>query len=273
MKIAIAMVVSCLVSSSAASAVQNASDNAGDVAYDDGWQNGDDGGTGFGGGWELVDYTGNPGSAAGQDLASSTGNGGGENVDTGGRSFRLTASGNGESVATRPLANALAVGEAIGFDLDVAPLAGGLGSVILAGAGPARLVIGATDTSYYVTDSTGSHSLGIPIDGEAIGVRVTLTGADSYSLGATPAVGSPVSRSGTMTSSGPIDHVTFDVYAPDATERTLFFNRITVPEADGWLAATLPITILGLLGARGGVRARRPEGSSPPAGCRAMPAR
>jgi hypothetical protein len=250
MRIAIVCLSAGLVCAGSAVAFQNASDDASDAVYDNGWQNGDDGGSGWSGGWELTSYVSAQGSAALQNLATSTGNGGGD-IDTAGRAFHLSASGGGESSAVRYLTAPLAVGEVVGFDIDATSVPGvGTAEMNLLGSGPARLRVGQISSSIDVMDLAGLHQSGILANGDPVRAQITLTGADTYSATLTPLVGSPVTISGTLLGSGSIDYLGFDVSQPGVATREMYFNRITVPEPAGTELATCAFGALAFVARR-----------------------
>ncbi|MBC8138458.1 MAG: PEP-CTERM sorting domain-containing protein [Fibrella sp.] len=170
-----------------------ASDNASDVVYNDGWQTGDNGGFGFGA-WALSTSGGNAGFFTG--TSNNNGDGGGTGIDTAGESFGLFANSNDNpsALASRPINNAIVVGETLTFGFDNGFVDGGLAPQFrLADSdGVARLTfqfVGGGN-NYSVVDAggtqnfgngNGANDLGGYTDGGLVGI-FTLTGLDTYAL-------------------------------------------------------------------------------------------
>jgi len=158
-------------------------DTADDSAYDAGWTNGSNGGYGFDP-WSISINT-----TGGTFIGSSANNGGGSSgdIDTGGESWGLWSSTNGDVNVWRVFSNGtLAVGEVFEIDLDNGYIAdGGSVGLGLQNSGGANLweyyFVGG-NSDYTINDNAGQWDSGIPWTEDGMSLSFQLTGATSYSV-------------------------------------------------------------------------------------------
>jgi hypothetical protein len=178
-------------------------DSAADPAYNSGWAEGSNGGFGWGGGWQLrVNGIGS------HFIGSSVTNGSGDPQGDGdintphspsGRAWGLRAgfpdSAGGDSVAIRPFAGALEVGQVVRTDLDngtVAP--GGVVQFALLssdGLTQFRLADEPGTADYLLEDGPGGNTVrhtGVLVSDQGLHIETKLTGPTSYSISLTPLV-------------------------------------------------------------------------------------
>ncbi len=220
----------------------SATDDASQAAYTEGWNVGQNGGRGFGP-WALnLSGPGSGGFFAG-DSSFNGGNGTSGNINTtGAKSWGMFAAAGKDAEAIRPFSAPLAVGSTITIDMDN-------GTVSLAnenpgGFGPGRVGLslrsGATvrfelfyagaDLNYSINDSQGAHSSGVPFTDGGLRFVLTVTGTgNTYFAIITRNGSAPITFTGTLQGSGPIDNVRlYDRFAGAISARQLFFNRLQI---------------------------------------------
>lgn len=234
-------------------------DNAADAAYNSGWSTGTNGGTGFGP-WNLNPYGWPLGSS--YMATHST-----VDIKTAGRAWGYAGSSDTYSYAgidgTRDLLSPMAAGDTFSMDIDngvQAPVAfsyndGGFGMALQDSTG-AELVglyaFSSVPGFYQAVDASGAINPVMPVITTGFHLSITLTSASTYSMTLTPIGGSPVVRTGTMKSGGPVSRIRLWQYnlenGPDGVNDTYFNNMQAVPE---------PSTMLALAAGAGFVLRRR----------------
>jgi hypothetical protein len=207
-------------------------DTATDAAYDDGWQAGDNGGFGFG----PWNFSGTYNTPVGQttDIFSPPNNLG--------RAWTLFdanapepngpgAGGTDISQAGRAIPGGLAIGDTVHVVVDnptqrrffrgyTVRFNTGSGNTVYAGTPSTRMAVGTfeyfTNGKWYSTD--GNPTLFDTDTHHGMRIDLTLTGTDTFDLKMTPLDNAAIAYSdtGTLSSSGPIDWVEFEMYNTDS---------------------------------------------------------
>jgi hypothetical protein len=248
----VAVGIVALASSSAARGAAPAADNASDAAYDDGWQANDNGGFGFAP-WQILLRSGAVG------IGSSTANGDavapvGDIDSAGGRAWSLSSAGEalGWPIAVRPLIGALAVGQAISFEVD------GIGAApnsdeLWVGIGNAAG--GRWGMSIH---AQGTHAGGgsppwtrvTPDTREGMHVDFTLTGPDTFAASVRVLDGrDPVLLVGALdgAAGSAIDRISFTVAPSIAAVDAFYVNNLAVtPEPGGGLLGLAAVVRLAI---------------------------
>lgn len=205
--------------------------------YNDGWEDGDDGGDGWAGGWELV----GSGSVAGFLVASSTGNGDGddngdEDIDAFGTSWGIYAYAGRSAKAYRRLTRPLDPGHRILVDMDTGWIAsnGEVGFELrnsMTTQTVFKLSYPGSGSTYQITDAGGMVDTGLPFTDEGLRIKVIVSSTNSYRLHVTP-----LATASTAIFTGPLDPVAaagidelllFNQNAGTGPARQAFFNRIS----------------------------------------------
>lgn len=226
-----------------------ASDNAADPAYNSGWIAGTNGGTGFAA-WSLLPAGSPPqfsyfiGSSAGNGAAPPSGS-----IDSSGKSWGLAnAIADGGEASRKLTGGSLTVGQHVIVDMDNGA-AGGLVEFALRSGNNERFtwLVDGTNTGTYLYMNQQSPTVvaevntAIPLTANGLHLDISLTGADTFAVDATPAGGSVHHFTGTLagTSGSGIDTVEFLNYdAGSSPSHDLFFNNLAVtpePAASGVL--------------------------------------
>ncbi len=196
-------------------------------------------GTGWPNGWALNN------GGGGFFMASSTGNdnsqpasNGGNDIDTGGRSWGMYNTNGVVTEALRPFPAALGMGQTFSIDMDngdsvVGTVGFGLQD---SGSGSNRLEIyfvgGRGD--YTINDANGEHDSGVPFTWAGINVLFRLTSSNTYAVTITRYIdGAGASFAGTLNNAGSVDRLRlFDANGAGGSANDLYFNNLRVASAD-----------------------------------------
>lgn len=241
-------------------------DRSDDAAYDDAypqWDSGDNGGFGF------TPWTLSPASSQGDAgfftaTASQNAGGSGGAIDApDGDSWGLYANGSGTAVAYRGfdfngdrILDGLGIHYVFSLRMDNGWNDGNVGFVLRTGNdttgknnGQRFEFLHSAGNNYWLVDQGGVVDTGIGWTPNGLDLVFTLTGLDSYTFSVTPVGGSTFQHSGTLSGSGLIQSFAlYNEHAGDGTEYDLFFNSVSVSDAEGPSANVPEPFAVGLLG-------------------------
>ena len=255
-------------------AAANASDYANDPTYTTTSYGGLNGGTGFGVNMISTNGTGTTSSFIGN--AANNGDGGsGGGINTGGKSFALSALGDGSQIRdTRPFtaggpnaSTALALGQVFSLGFDNGANSGSVGFNLLDATGTSEFTFeyGGGGSYSYRTGTGLQASTGVPFTLNGLNVSFALGAGNAFALTVTPLGGTATTVNGTLSVGATISQ--FQMFNNDAADGDggnlhnydLYFNSPTIttaPEPGTWVATLLGAVLLGGLGRRAVVTPR-----------------
>ena len=205
------------------------------AVYDNGWQTGDAAGPGFGS-WVLA----SSGSAS-FGLGSSATNGNGDDngdgdIDTGGRSWRLSAANGGGVNATLSVVPGLSTGSRLRLLLDHGTMSGsstvGYSLRNAQGQEVLRIFYEGANFRYLVQDAQGNRQTGLTYSDEGLEIRLLVQANSTYSLELLQRVGRTANLSGQLknvaTGARMVEQLQLYAYHGQAVPAVCFFNGIEV---------------------------------------------